>query len=114
MVMTGWPRRGAWVPMVCLLWACGLGEPAAQEGSAVLTPDQFIDVYTALRTAAGEVEDTLAFDSVRDEILRAHGVTEDDLIEFARVHGRDIKALAVLWDSIEARLSRPDTGQSVR
>src|SRR5690606_11092030 len=61
MVMTGWPRRGAWVPMVCLLWACGLGEPAAQEGSAVLTPDQFIDVYTAIRTAAGEVEDTLAF-----------------------------------------------------
>lgn len=107
-------RRGAWAPALCLLWACGLGEPAAQNESATLTRDQFIDVYAALRAAAGEVEDTLAFDSVREEILRAHGVTEDDLIQFARIHSKDVEAMAVLWDTVAARIRMPDSTLSSR
>lgn len=110
MVRTGWLRRGVWAPTLCILGACGLGEPAAPKGSPSMTPERFIEVYTALRRAAAATDDTLAFDSMRNEILRAHGVTEEDLFEFALMHGRDIEAMLELWDSIQSRLSVPDTG----
>jgi len=114
MVRTGRIHRGVWVSALWILGACGLGEPAAPKGSTSITPERFIEVYTALRQAAAATDDTLVFDSMRNEILRAHGVTEDDLFEFALVHGRDIEAMLELWDSVQSRLTSPDTGAAVQ
>lgn len=106
MVRCGGWRGGAWAGLICILGACGLSEPpATPEESARITADRFIEVYAALRQAAAAAQDTLAFDSMRDEILRTHGVTEDDLFEFARAHSRNIESMIQLWDSIRTRLS---------
>src|SRR5690606_26264182 len=75
MVRTGWMHRGVWVSALWIRGACGLGEPAAPKGSTPMTPELFIEVYAALREAAAATDDTLVFDSMRNEILRAHGVT---------------------------------------
>ena len=113
MVRTGRIHRGVWVSALWILGACGLGEPAAPKGSTSITPERFIEVYTALRQAAAATDDTLVFDSMRNEILRAHGVTEDDLFEFALVHGRDIEAMLELWDSVQSRLTDPPDSSAV-
>lgn len=115
MVRRGGSRGGALAAMICILGACGLSEPApGPEESARITADRFIEVYTALRQAAAVAQDTVAFDSMRDEILRTHGVTEDDLFEFARVHSGNIDSLIQLWDSIRTRLSAIDSVASAR
>ncbi|HEX6940129.1 MAG TPA: hypothetical protein VF158_12015 [Longimicrobiales bacterium] len=87
------------------LAACGSGgaSPDAAE-QAGLTDARFIEVYTALRQAARENPDTLAFDSARAEVLARYGVTEAQLFEFAIAHGGDVEAMAALWDTIQARL----------
>ncbi|HEX7118937.1 MAG TPA: hypothetical protein VF212_09125 [Longimicrobiales bacterium] len=95
-----------------LLAACGQGDPAAApDESPALTNAQFIEVYTALREAAREAPDSLAFDSMRMEILDRYEVTERDLFEFAQTNGADIPAMAEIWDTIAGRLTIPDSLQ---
>ncbi len=95
---------------LALLAGCGSGAPAAGSApDAAVSRERFIELYAALRLAARETRDTLAFEVKKREILERHGVGEGALLEFARAHGGDIPAMVELWDSLDARLTLPDT-----
>lgn len=83
------------------------GEPTTEEVGA-LTPDAFVDVIVALREAEREavVEDSahLVFQARKEEILAEHGVTEEDVRDFVRLHEGDFALMDRLWDTIAQRL----------
>ena len=42
----------------------------------------------------------------REEILAAKGVTEDDLLDFVRVHSTDLDYMRDVWNEVELRMDR--------
>jgi hypothetical protein len=81
--------------------ACGDFGEADQ---AAIDEGRFIEVYVALRMAALEAgTDQLPTDE-RDRILAEHDVTENDLLEFVEVHGRNAQFMHGVWDSIEGKI----------
>jgi hypothetical protein len=92
---------------VCAAFALAAGCRA--EPSEAVTPTEFVDVMVALRRADLETASPAEYNPRRDSILRAAGVTDSALVDFARRHGRDVAFMAELWDSIALRLSSEDT-----
>lgn len=87
---------GVLVPVAC-------GDRGGGERNAI-EEGRFIEVYVALRMAALRAgTDQLPKDQ-RDEILADHEVTEDDLLEFVEVHGRNAQFMHGVWDSIEGKI----------
>ena len=64
----------------------------------------FVDAYVDLRVSALRREDRTLTDSARAAVLARHGVTEDQLLEFASAHGGDLEFMRDLWNEVEARL----------
>jgi hypothetical protein len=105
------PRRrwvvGALLPL--LLVGCDALASASRHGG--LTKAQFVDVIVALREAEREIIQEVTSDSAhiefaqrKDEILRSHGVSEEDLRQFVARH-QDRPALVTdAWDQIAQRL----------
>lgn len=71
-----------------------------------ISPERFVTVFVDLRLAARGAEGDTIPAARRDSILSAHGVTPADLLEFARVRGRDPSRMSAVWDSVELRLLR--------
>jgi hypothetical protein len=71
-----------------------------------ITDEQFVDAVVELRRAGAEVKSAAEFAPRKAEILRRHRVTEKELQDFARTRSRDLDAMSVVWDSVEARLAR--------
>lgn len=94
--------------------ACGLG--GTGPGETVLDRETFITVYVELRVMALQEGEPGLTDLERQEVLERHQVTEEQLMEFAAVHGGDVTFMRDVWDEIEARLdarrsaSPPDQG----
>jgi hypothetical protein len=82
--------------------ACGRADEAT---APTISTDRFISVIVALREAAAQTEDAAAFATERDRILRDAGVTDSALVEFARVHSRDVHRMRAIWDTIAVRLT---------
>jgi hypothetical protein len=95
--------RGAAAAAVLTLAACDA------EPTEPMTRAQFIDVMTELRKIDMDTDAPEEFDARRDSILREAGVTDSTLVDFARLHGRDIVYMAEVWDSIATRLAVEDT-----
>jgi hypothetical protein len=80
--------------------------------------DAFIATYVDLRIAALETDSGRVAAADREEILGDHQVTEDDLMEFAEVHGADMEFMRDVWNEVEARLDResdsPDDSSNLR
>lgn len=91
---------------LALLVGCG------DAPSEPISRDAFIDVIIALRQAADGVRDSAVFAARRDEILRAHGVSDSMLIQYVRRHSRDVQMMAEIWDTIDARLAVPSDTMS--
>ena len=70
----------------------------------------FVETYVDLRVTALRSEDGLIDDEERREVLSRHGVTEEQLLEFARVHGEDPETMRSVWDEIEDRLDAETLG----
>lgn len=94
------------IPLACLLLsalACG-GDMGPQATEATIPAETFIDVYVDLRLAAiqrgSEVLDTLE----ARRILEEHGVTRQDLLDFADAYGGDFVFMNGVWEEIQARL----------
>ena len=89
----------------------GLGAAACQdriaEAPGVMGRDAFVDTYVDLRTTAVTSEDGVLDEAERAEVLVRHGVTEAELVEFARVYGADAEYMRGVWDEIEDRLDEP-------
>lgn len=86
--------------LACLLVACGQG--TGPEVS--IDREAFVSTYVALRVATLTGGFERLPPDVRDSVLDEHGVTEEQLLDFAEAHGRDIRFMERIWDEIEARL----------
>jgi hypothetical protein len=68
--------------------------------------ETFIEAYIALRSIAvrspnGEVDPIS-----RARILEERGLTEEDLLHFVEVHGRDVTFMGAIWEEIDNEISR--------
>ena len=87
---------------------------ASGGGQETIEREQFIQTYVDLRVGALTDEARQISDEARDRVLAEHGVTEDELLAFADVHGRDVDFMKDVWDEVERRLDevRPDPTRS--
>ena len=99
--MRGWRR--VWFVAAVALAAPGCeeeGPPAETIGR-----EAFVETYVALRTAQlrGAFGDPLPAED-RERVLAEQGVTEEELLTFAEVHGPDVTFMERLWEDVEKRL----------
>lgn len=89
-----------------LLWiavaACG-PDGEAPETPGTVERELFVAAYVDLREAALLHGGALP-DSLRAAVLARHGVTGDDLLRFAEIHGDEVRYMDEVWSEIEARL----------
>jgi len=112
------PSRIPFGPLLLLtlttfLLACGGTGNAPPEG--LIDRSAFIDAYVDLRVSALNEESGEISDAGRAEVLQKHSLQEEDLLDFAEGHGRDLDFMRDVWNEIELRLDveRPaeDPGQ---
>jgi len=83
------------------------------DGSASGAPidrDAFVAAYVDLRIAALEADSSVISEAGRAEVLARHGITADDLLEFAELHGRDVEFMREVWNEVELRLDQRRPG----
>lgn len=87
---------------------------ACKQGSLAdpISREEYIDIYVEILQAAAEEPDSVAATERAHEILEDHGVSEDDLLTFARNHAEDGEYLVELWSEIERRLRNPEEPDS--
>jgi hypothetical protein len=68
--------------------------------------ETFIQTYVDLRLAALQSPDRKVTPERKQEILSAHGITEDDLLAFAEAYGRDVDTMVAVWAEVEERIAR--------
>ena len=95
--------RSTFIGALLCLAACG---SATEE--ADLTHDEYVDVYVELLRAADAAPDSFAASDSARRILAAHGLTEQDLLDYVRHHADDPEDLAEVWRRIEERLRAPE------
>ncbi len=66
--------------------------------------ESFVQAYVALRTAALQRGAASVDGPVRDTVLRESGVTEEELLTFAEVHGEDFTFMQSIWTEVSTQL----------
>ena len=91
--------------LVLLCSVAGCSAPSGVEGDI---PDRetFIAIYVDLRLAALVDLAQEIQPAERDSILEAYGVTADDLVAFADLHGRDVPYMSQLWADVEELINK--------
>ena len=94
----------------------GLASCGGGAGDDTIDREQFIQTYVDLRVEGLKAETGSISEDVRDRVLSDHGVTEQDLLTFADVHGRDVPFMKDVWDEVERRLDdvRPEPTHAER
>lgn len=79
------------------------------EDTTFTAPDErFVAAVVDLREAALLAgTDTARFEELRIEALARHGVTEEELRQYVATKGADLDHMAMIWDSVAARLEEP-------
>ena len=98
-------RRGPAAPLVviaALVAPASCGQGAGP--SAPIDREVFISTYVDLRAAALESDSAVLTDEARADVLDRHGVTAEDLLGFAEVHGRDVEFMREVWNEVEVRM----------
>ena len=85
--------------------ACG-GDGGGADAAAI-DRDTFVATYVDLRRASLDAGGGAIEAAERERILGEHGVTEEDLLRFADVHGPDVTYMRGVWDEVQARLEPP-------
>ncbi len=86
------------------LLSCRSSQQTPQDG---LTRQAYVDTYVELlRSVAAASDSAAAADSTR-AVLGRRGVSEAELIDFARRRAADPQYLASVWLEIETRLRAP-------
>lgn len=96
-------RRG--IPFLAVLLLPLLASCGGNTREAI-PRETFIEAYIALRSVAvrsptGEVDPIS-----RARILEERGLTEEDMLHFVEVHGRDVPFMGALWEEIDNEISR--------
>lgn len=94
--------------LALLLVGCGTGA----DGGDVLDRETFIVTYIDLRRAALRSPTRELGAAERARVLESHGVTEEQLLEFTDVHGRDVDFMMELWTEVENRMDSIATAPS--
>jgi hypothetical protein len=92
-----------------------LASAACRRESAPADPisrQDYIDLYVEILRVADESPDSVTASERALAILTQRGVTEHDLLTFARNHADDPEYLAELWSEIEERLRNPEPADS--
>jgi hypothetical protein len=99
-VRSGAARTGRLCALLLLSSAC------RGDGGAI-DRQVFVDTYVDLRTTALANPGGQIRPEQRDSVLARHSVTEDDLLRFTEVHGRNVEYMAEVWGEVENRLMPP-------
>jgi hypothetical protein len=93
-----------------VVWAAAACAPGPAQAGDTIDREIFIETYVDLRVAALGSETGALGDDARAEVLARHGVTAEDLLTFANVHGRDVELMRDVWNEVELRLDalRPE------
>lgn len=83
--------------------ACGGGDPASAEAGGI-DRERFIATYVDLRATTIRSDTFAIRDADRAAVLARHGVTEEQLLAFAELHGEDVAYMRSVWDEVESRL----------
>jgi hypothetical protein len=103
-----------------VVWSAAACAPGPAQAGGTIDREIFIETYVDLRVAALGSETGTLGDDARAEVLARHGVTAEDLLYFADVHGRDVELMRDVWNEVEVRLdalrpestpSAPDSGR---
>ncbi len=89
-----------------LLAFVGCGSPQ-QPPRGGLTRQAYIDTYVELLRAVAAASDSAAAADSTKAVLGRRGVSEAELIDFARRRAADPQYLASVWLEIETRLRAP-------
>lgn len=81
--------------------ACGGSAP-----EDTIERETFIQAYVDLRVAALDTDSSRLADADRERVLSAHGISADDLLDFARVHAADLDYMREVWNEVELRLDQ--------
>ncbi len=82
-----------------------LGAAACGASPDTISRDEFVASYVALRVAELEEAGNVIPDEVRDSVLAARGVTEEDLDAFVEAHGRDVVFMQGVWTEVDSLMS---------
>ena len=95
-------RMRAWCAAAALLAAAGCEEEGPAE---TISREVFVETYVALRVAElrERTDDGISAEA-RERVLAGQGVTEEELLAFADVHGPDVNFMEQLWEDVEERL----------
>ena len=96
-------RRAGWVVLACLAALQGCSTRSTDPEGVAIPKDTFVTTYVQLREAALDLPQE-RIDSARAAILAEHHLTEQDMLTFADVHGRDVVFMKDVWDQVEKRL----------
>lgn len=105
--------RWPWIVIASSAWLLACGGGGTSPPATTIGKQKFIDTYVELREAAADL-DSARLDSARAAILHRNGVTQQDMLTFANVHGPDVVFMKEVWDSVEHRLDKsPPAGVEV-
>jgi len=98
-MITSFNRALSILALVALA-ACA-AETTLEPPPDLLSREDFVEAYVALRLSALERGSQTPLPPARDAVLAEYQVTGEDLFQFIEYHGRDIEFMRVLWDDIE-------------
>lgn len=98
-------RRSSLALATALILGSAALASCGDEPTAAIDRDTFVTVWVDLRTAAMAAPGGVVAPADRERILESHGVSEDDLLEFAEVHGGDVPFMVEVWAEVDARMS---------
>jgi hypothetical protein len=89
--------------LVVGLAACEGGIPGS-ERERTIPRETFIQAMVDLRLAAVESPGDPVTQARRDRVLEELGVTPEQLVHFAEVHGRNVPYMNDVWNEVQQRL----------
>ncbi len=114
------PIRRVAALVVCVGMTAAAPGCGGEASPAAIDRETFVDAYVEIRTQAFLRSQAALAGATKDSVLRDIGVTEEELLTFADVHGDDLEFMRGVWadvstqlDSVEYRpLGAPDTDSS--
>jgi hypothetical protein len=73
------------------------------EAEDVISREQFVEAYVALRAVSQRHADEEIPVAERDRVLQELGLTPEDLLEFVEVRGGDATFMHEVWEEIDNR-----------
>ena len=95
-----------------VLLPLGACNGSGRDNGETISKETFVQAYYRLRVEGIQGPDMEIPIRARDRILADLGVTEEDLIRFAEVHGADYELMQGVWEEVDS-LMRADRSQRI-